>query len=200
MNPKYVSILAISIIALFLINGCGQKNTSSPQPTEQVLEQITLNVCQTDPENADYWPTTKVNLFNKPGGIATGAVKSGELPPCSSITLDVLDKQTIEGIESYKVRYNNIVGWQTKRLLVGESNAEKEEEKSTKIESPKSDEVVLTQELKDEICYEMDTYIEYCYGQGNPLDQCASETLEKVKRIYGITEQQFLEVNEYCYP
>jgi len=86
---------------------------------QQVLEHITLNVCQTDSENADYWETTKINLFDK-----AGLVKVGELPPCSSIVLEVIEKQDIGGLEHYKVRYNSISGWQTKRLLVGEEKTD----------------------------------------------------------------------------
>ena len=114
------TIIALVMVGTTLISGCVQKETKNQQVSEQILEKITLNVCQTDPENADYWQTTKVNLFSKAGGLSVGATKVGELPSCSSISLDVLQKQTVDGIEFYKVKYGAVIGWQTKRLLVGE--------------------------------------------------------------------------------
>jgi hypothetical protein len=53
-----------------------------------------------------------VNLFNKPGSIQRDTTKRGEFLPCSSINLDVLDKQTVDGIEFYKVRYKSQTRWQ----------------------------------------------------------------------------------------
>lgn len=125
MKSRYLfTIIALVIVGVLFISGCVQKETKTQQVSEQVLEKITLNVCQTDPENADYWPTTKVNLFSKAGSISARAKKVGELPPCSSISLDVLQKQTVDGIEFYQVKYNSVIGWQTKRLLVGEKIVE----------------------------------------------------------------------------
>ena len=82
--------------------------------SEPISGRIDLNLCETDPENADYWAKTKVNLFNVPEG-----TKVGDLPACSSLSLEVLSKQTVNGIQFYKVKYNSFVGWQTKRLLIG---------------------------------------------------------------------------------
>lgn len=94
-----------------------------PESSSEIMEpeKISLNICQTDSENKDYWSKTNINLFSQPGSIVAGATKVGDLPSCSSINLDVLDKEIVDGVEFYKVKYNNIVGWQTKRLLVGDN-------------------------------------------------------------------------------
>lgn len=99
----------------------GDDSTSSIPPKRSVtaiaqspLFTITVNVCKSDPENADYWSNTKINLFDTPGGRI-----SGTLPPCSSIKADVLETKTVNNVEFYKVRIESTVGWQTKRLLVG---------------------------------------------------------------------------------
>ena len=112
-------LVVVTIILMIFISGCATKEPIPRKTPVQVLEKITLNVCQTDSENADYWRNNKVNLFSKAGGLAAGATKVGELPSCLSLNLDVLQKQTVGGVEFYKVRYSSLQGWQTKRLLVG---------------------------------------------------------------------------------
>ncbi len=86
----------------------------------EYCKDIFLNLCLIDEENADYWTTTKVNLFDKPGGIQAGAKIVAELEACSSLRLEIIDKQTVDGLEYYRVKYQDKEGWQTKRLLVGD--------------------------------------------------------------------------------
>ena len=117
---KHYRIIPLCVIIAIFVIGCSTKQTQQADSNEAPLEKITLNVCQTDPGIADYWLTTKVILFSRAGGLSAGAKKVGELPSCSSVTLEVLQKETVDGVEFYKVRYNTVVGWQTKRLLIGE--------------------------------------------------------------------------------
>lgn len=105
--------LILGILGLVLaISGCVE---------EQTLEKLTINVCKVDPKNADYWRTQGINLFDKPGGIGEGAKLVGKIPACENVVVDVLEVREVGGVEYYKVKYGDLVGWQTKRLLSGGS-------------------------------------------------------------------------------
>ncbi len=85
------------------------------------LGVIYLNLCESDPENADHWGTTRVNLFSKPGGLSIpGNTLSFKIPACENKKLEILEKRVVGGIERYRVRYGANAGWQTKRLLTGD--------------------------------------------------------------------------------
>lgn len=79
-------------------------------------KDIIINLCEKDPENADYWIKTNINLFDKPAG-----AKVGEVPSCTSEKVEVLESEFVDGVEFYKVKWTSIQGWQTKRLLLGET-------------------------------------------------------------------------------
>lgn len=132
MNKK---LLILLLIVILFIVGCNQEqydisksdgDDTIKQPKEQeiehleekegVIETITLNMCKIDKENEDIWIQGYVNLFKEPAGLKL----AGKLPPCSSINLEVIEKRNVDGIDFYKVRYGKVIGWQTKRLLVGE--------------------------------------------------------------------------------
>jgi len=125
-----ISIIFFSIIILIILviwyTGYGFSNNTIEQPKQErvepleekeiVIETITLNMCKIDKENADIWIQGYVNLFNEPSGLKL----AGKLPPCSSINLEVLEKRNVDGLDFYKVRYGDVIGWQTKRLFIGE--------------------------------------------------------------------------------
>lgn len=93
------------------------------QLTGKPIKQIKVNVCERykdDPEMCEYWERAGINLMDKPGGLSAGARGVGNIPACDGITVDILEIKEVNGIVFYKVRYGDIVGWQTKRLLTGE--------------------------------------------------------------------------------
>lgn len=77
---------------------------------------ITVNLCETDLDNADIWQNTPINLFESPDS-STIITK---VPACSNARLKVVGTKTYNGVEMYQVDYNSITGWQTKRLLTGD--------------------------------------------------------------------------------
>jgi hypothetical protein len=82
---------------------------------EKVLERINVDVCE---ELYIGYEDPKINLFDKPGGLSAGAKLIATIP-CSA-TVEVLEVREVNGITFYKVKHKDIVGWQTKRLLLGE--------------------------------------------------------------------------------
>lgn len=100
-----------------------QEESSKTQPTpEPTYEKITLNVCKVDPENADYWSEAEVNVWDKPGGLDTGAVVTDKLPACDDLVLEILEKEgRKEGyVPAWKIRYQSVEGWISKDILTGE--------------------------------------------------------------------------------
>lgn len=110
--------VVLLLLAALLVVGCAESPEDvelETTPEKVVRETIVLNMCQTDPENADLWQGMNVNLLSGPAEYPIAA----ELPACSSLELEVLEKRTVDGVEFYRVRYGSMEGWQTKRLLTG---------------------------------------------------------------------------------
>jgi hypothetical protein len=87
------------------------------------IMQIKINICKRykhDPETCELFKKTGINLFDRPGGLEAGAKYVGSIPACDDIVVDVLEIKEVNGIVFYKIKYRDIVGWQTKRLLTGE--------------------------------------------------------------------------------
>jgi len=99
--------VVIGLIALALFfTGCSE-------PQEKTLEKIRVNVCSCDPNNADYWRSSGINLFKEPGSLT----RAGTIPACDNVVVEVLEKKTYNGREFYKVKYGGIEGWATKLVL-----------------------------------------------------------------------------------
>jgi len=116
MRQLFVTLMVT--MALFV--GCGA-DSSDRQPRPKSKETIVVDVCKEDPQNADTWRQTGVNLFTDPS--LSSKRKVGKIPACESITVEVLDKKNVDGIEFYKIKYGDQVGWQTKRLLTDAGNS-----------------------------------------------------------------------------
>jgi hypothetical protein len=93
-----------------------QQNTDNELENQFESFDITVNVCKIDPENADYWQETPINLFEAPGSFNIVTT----IPSCVDARVKVVDTSVYNGVEMYKVLYNGKQGWQTKRLLTGE--------------------------------------------------------------------------------
>ena len=126
MKPLYY-VLAI---ALALLVGCEDKKRtqelakdrqkSQEQLKLQAIETIVIDVCKEDPENADMWRQSGLNLFTDP---SSGQKKKvGKIPACESIKVDVLEKKVHDGVMFYRIRYESQDGWQTRRLLTDAGN------------------------------------------------------------------------------
>ncbi|HOP07674.1 MAG TPA: hypothetical protein PLF13_10325 [candidate division Zixibacteria bacterium] len=118
-------LLVVLIVAFNLLSGCGsdstdQKSNQTKQAQARAakpFDTIVIDLCKLDPQNADMWRQTGINLFSDP---TLGPKKKvGNIPACDGITVDVIDKKTFEGVEFYWIRYKKQIGWQTKRLLTG---------------------------------------------------------------------------------
>jgi enamine deaminase RidA (YjgF/YER057c/UK114 family) len=99
-------------------------DTTTAEKENDFSEKIILNLCLTDPENADVWKQMGINLFKNIDDPLKG---SENIPACESIEIEVLEKRNINDIERYKVKYGKIEGWQTERLLMGEKILENNE-------------------------------------------------------------------------
>lgn len=107
---KRVLVFSLAILAI-AITGCSEEH--------EPIKTIKINVCSYDPENADLWVQTGINLFDRPGGLSSGAKFVGKIPACDGINVDVLEIKEVNGLVYYKIRYGDLEGWQTKRLLTG---------------------------------------------------------------------------------
>ena len=112
-----VIIFIVGLALLGAIFNPEEKAIPLNEPEQNVLETIAVDICKTDPSNADYWVTHEINLFQVAGG--QGPVVAS-FPACKGIALDVLSKIIVDDVEYYHVRYAGVSGWQTKRLLIGE--------------------------------------------------------------------------------
>ncbi|RME21219.1 MAG: hypothetical protein D6800_12295, partial [Candidatus Zixiibacteriota bacterium] len=81
--------------------------TLTASPEEEVntgqsvsRETIVVNVCEQDPKNAADWRNSGISLFNDPE--APTKRKVGKIPACESITVEVLQKKTVDGVMFYK--------------------------------------------------------------------------------------------------
>jgi len=91
---------------------------------ENISEKLIINLCITDSENADVWKQMGVNLWKDFDDPSKG---SENIPACESIEVEVLEKRNVDDIEKYKVKYGQIEGWTTKRLLIGDEAKNKKE-------------------------------------------------------------------------
>lgn len=83
---------------------------------QEQKEKITINLCNRDPENADFWKRSGLNLFDPPCTMKRVAT----IPACKDVVAVVVDKGVCNNVEVWKIRVNGVEGWQTKRVLVGE--------------------------------------------------------------------------------
>jgi len=144
MKPILISLLIVLTCCAVALVGCSSSETDNvrssqtSQDTAQKVdraaptqaqkapaklvkkETIVVNVCEQDPDNAAYYRSSGINLFNDPG--ASTKRKVGKIPACESITVEVLQKKTVDGAMFYKIKYGSTIGWQTRRLLTDAGN------------------------------------------------------------------------------
>lgn len=111
----------LSIVFILLVSGCVAQTEDKPAPEikgDPIDLQLTINLCETDPSNADLWRSMDINLFNKPTALQ-GAFVVGTVPSCQDVTVFAVEEITFGEITFYKVNYDVFSGWQTKRLLTG---------------------------------------------------------------------------------
>lgn len=122
LNNRVMVPLAVIIFAIigFLIirSGIGADDFKL-QPKQIVTsetEKLFINLCNTDKENAEYWKSNKINLIDlNSAGVINESV--GLIDPCSNLLVEIIDQRKINGINYLKIKYGNISGWQTERLL-----------------------------------------------------------------------------------
>ena len=90
---------------------------------DNTSEKLILNLCITDSENADVWEKMGINLWKDFDDPSTG---SENIPACESIEVEVLEKRNVNDVEKYKIKYGQVEGWITKRLLIDEKIGSKE--------------------------------------------------------------------------
>jgi len=74
------------------------------------------------------------------------------------------------------------------------------EKKSSKdVSSTPSSKSSLTETQKKEICNDLNAYYDYCELEGIDIDTCSKQAVEKVKRIYELSDSQLLEISDYCW-
>ncbi|MBS3169678.1 hypothetical protein J4210_04280 [Candidatus Woesearchaeota archaeon] len=56
----------------------------------------------------------------------------------------------------------------------------------------------LPESKKKEICNDLIAYFQYCNDAGNSQNSCSTTAHEKILRIYKITNEQIIEVVDYC--
>lgn len=84
-----------------------------------------------------------------------------------------------------------------------------DENKDQKCDEPKSNEAKpsstpsstssLTETQKREICNDLDAWYDYCSLKGIDINTCSTQAVEKVKRIYGLSDSQLFEISDYCW-
>ncbi len=56
----------------------------------------------------------------------------------------------------------------------------------------------LTPTQKEEICNDMEAWLDYCYDTGINAKTCGEQMVEKTMRLYKISVTQFKEISESC--
>ena len=119
-KPLKILMYVFGLIVLFLLVGA---MLVAHEEQNKPIMQIKINVCERykhDPEMCELFKKTGINLFDRPGGLEAGAKYVGKIPACDDIIVDVLEIKEVNGLVFYKVKYKDLVGWQTKRILTGE--------------------------------------------------------------------------------
>ena len=118
-NKQFYMVFASCIaFLLILVAGCVSSSESGTSPNATILPTVKLNVCITDPENADLWSSGPVNLWDAPGESRTKKV--GELAACKNIPVTILD----ESGEYIKITSGSQKGWVLKAIVMGEIDSD----------------------------------------------------------------------------
>lgn len=122
LNNRVMIALAVVIFAIigFLIIKSGIGADDLKLQSEKIAtpetDKLSINLCNTDKENSDYWTTNKINLVDlDSSGIINQSIAL--IDPCSNLLVEIIDQRKINGINYLKIKYGNISGWQTERLL-----------------------------------------------------------------------------------
>jgi len=123
MQKKHTITIFTGCLAflLILVAGCTSTNASGLSSSDTNLQTVKLNVCITDPENADLWVRGPVNLWDAPGESRTKIV--GKLDACENIPVTILE----ESGEYIKIKSGSQKGWVLKDIVLGviDSNDDK---------------------------------------------------------------------------
>ena len=80
-------------------------------------------------------------------------------------------------------------------ILIG-CTEEKPNNESLSITKPTNP---LTEIQKNEICDDINAYYDYCELNDIDINTCSTQAVEKVKRIYELSDNQLLEISDYCW-
>lgn len=106
------------VFLLLLVAGCVSSTEFGASPNATMLPMVTLNVCITDPQNADLWASGPVNLWDAPGESRTKKV--GELASCKNIPVTII----AESGEYIKIQSGSQKGWVLKAIVMGEIDSD----------------------------------------------------------------------------
>ena len=112
-------ILFIAIIGtLAELTGSSEEiDVSQTPPVQQVQSEyigeiLTLNSCELDSANADYWQGKEVNFWKDKEKSAV----SFNLPACDDLELEVVEHDEIN--KQFKVKHNGQEGWVSEMQLI----------------------------------------------------------------------------------
>lgn len=80
--------------------------------SEYIGKMLTLNSCELDPANADYWQGKEVNFWKDKEKSAVNF----NLPACDDLELEVVEHDEIN--KQFKVKYNGQEGWISEMQLI----------------------------------------------------------------------------------
>lgn len=112
-------ILFVAIIGTLaeLTGSSEETNVSQTPPVQKVQSEyigkmLTLNSCELDSANADYWQDKEVNFWKDKEKSAV----SFKLPACDNLELEVIEHD--EENKQFKVKYNEQEGWISEMQLI----------------------------------------------------------------------------------
>jgi len=117
-----LKFLAFSLLLIVVLITCvSNSGTNNADRAKAHPDAITINLCQSDPSNADYWQNERINLWQQPGGISANNQKVIDtLPACNNAKIIIIEQKRIQGIDYVRVQsllMLSKVGWITKRTL-----------------------------------------------------------------------------------
>jgi hypothetical protein len=112
-NKWHFLIFASFITSLVIITAGCVSSSSGVTPNETPITTVKLNVCLTDPRNADLWINTPVNLWDSPELPRTKI--TGKLAACQNISVTVLTEKG----DYLKIKSGNQEGWILRETVMG---------------------------------------------------------------------------------
>lgn len=107
-------ILFVAIIGTLaeLTGSSEENNVSQATQSEYIGKMLTLNSCELDSANADYWQDKEVNFWSDKNKTSV----SFKILACDNLELEVIDHD--EANKQFKVKYNEQEGWISEMQLI----------------------------------------------------------------------------------